>query len=122
MEKWRTSKAQARTTADIQYVPLSLHVISKSDGTGGENVEGIARSIFALNAQFDSIGIRFYVCGEIENIASDNYYNYVDTLPETVIPVSYYDANKISILIPVSYKNCKIFIRMYKFIFMKGTT
>ncbi len=90
LEEYRKSGIKRRTGAiEIMYVPLTFHVITKDDGSGGETAENILESIKYMNQHFAEANIQFYSCGPINYIASGNMYDYVDSIASTNLPSTY---------------------------------
>ncbi len=66
---------QGRGNDSTTWVPLQFHIVTKSDGTGGETVDDILANMCKLNADYEHINVEFYLAGPINYIAQDLLYN-----------------------------------------------
>lgn len=57
------------------YVPLQFHIVTKSDGTGGETIKDIFANLCKLNVDYGLINVQFYLAGPIRFINQDLLYN-----------------------------------------------
>jgi len=64
-------------------VPLTFHVVRRSDGTGGLAQSRLNQAVIDANIAFASAGIAFFQCGETRFIDSDAFYFDIDTTAET---------------------------------------
>jgi hypothetical protein len=55
-------------------IPMAIHVVRRSNGTGGLEPEWIAQCIEDANAAFAPIGVSFYQFGDVDYIDSDALY------------------------------------------------
>lgn len=58
----------------VSYVPLSIHIVRKTDGTGGASEAAIYASIAGTNQLFAGANIQFFVCGNIQYIDNTALY------------------------------------------------
>ena len=63
-------------TPSITYIPLKVHVLRRSDGTGGISDADLNQTIVSANINYRPASIQFYVCGEPDYINNDTYFNY----------------------------------------------
>lgn len=101
MESYRSKLKTMRGSgvqASIMFVPITIHVINKNDGTGGETQSNILKDLELLNRTFTLANLKFYVCGNINYINSSTYFDYADTIPSTDLPTSYNVPNTINII------------------------
>lgn len=61
---------------DTYTIRIYLHVIRKSSGIGGVTEDGVKEIVNILKSDFSPYGIFFYWDGIIDDINSDEYYNY----------------------------------------------
>lgn len=63
-----------------QYVPVKFHLVNKTDGSGGILLRNVLDQLCALNADFKSFGIQFYIKDSFNFINDDrlyaHHYNY----------------------------------------------
>ena len=64
------------------YVPLTFHVVRRSNGTGGLDPVRLVRALDDGNVAFANSGISFCWVGPIDYIDSDEFYFNIDTLAE----------------------------------------
>ncbi|QIX61137.1 T9SS type A sorting domain-containing protein [Hymenobacter sp. BT18] len=58
----------------VSYVPLSIHIVRKTDGTGGASEAAIYASIAGTNQLFAGANIQFFVCGSIQYVDNSALY------------------------------------------------
>lgn len=63
-------------------VPLTIHVVRRSDGSGGIAEELIAAAITEAGAAFAPFGLSLCQAGPTTHIDHDGYYDQIDTLAE----------------------------------------
>ncbi len=77
----------------IAYVPLSFHIVRRSDGTGGLDPTVLCDALKATNTAYVGTEIEFYFAGPIDYIDDDRYFNsgyfvdilrFVNLVPETI--------------------------------------
>lgn len=60
------------------HFPLSIHIVRKSDGTGGFRTGQLDTAMQDLNDAFEQASITFFQHGSVDYINSDYYYNVPD--------------------------------------------
>jgi len=60
----------------IYQLPIQIHIVRQSNGTGGMTAAQADQSITDLNTDFADAGIEFFQCAPINYIDSDTYYNF----------------------------------------------
>lgn len=76
IHKSSTTKPFGRTQLTVIKIPLKIHAVRPSVGTGGGFSEAQLTNLFSkLNAYYINAGIEFFKFGEVNNIVSDSYYN-----------------------------------------------
>lgn len=70
------NRPKARNADEIIYLPMSIHNLGKTDGTGFYPLQNILESFCTLNADFAPYNIQFFIKGEIEHINRDLYYDH----------------------------------------------
>jgi hypothetical protein len=63
------------TTAGIKYIPLTIHFVRHTNGTYSTNtsVEPLYQSLMMVNRVLNTVGIQFYVNGNVNYINNDAY-------------------------------------------------
>ena len=88
-------KPMYRTITDTHMIPVVLHVVRRTDGTGGPSVADVTTEICNMNENYlDSVGFYFYV-REIEFIDNNDFYDH--TLADFILMASYYHNNVVNI-------------------------
>lgn len=83
-------------TRGIRDFPLKVHIIRKSDGTGGMGLFSLKAAIANLNKFYINANIRFVILDDIHYIDDDEYYDF-DTEYEEDMCGQYDEANVINI-------------------------
>lgn len=65
---------QARSGNNTVYIPIQFHIVSKTDGTEGENVQDVLDNLCKLNDDFAFINVEFYMANPINFINKDLLY------------------------------------------------
>ncbi len=60
----------------LSFVPVQLHIIRTSAGTGGISSADYLAAFDRVNVDFIDAGIHFYQCSSINYIDNDDYYDY----------------------------------------------
>lgn len=66
----------SRSMMDTIYVPITLHVVGKDDGSGYLSMNRLMDSFCHLNEVFKQAAIQFYVKGNIRYINNSDYYEH----------------------------------------------
>lgn len=75
--------ARGETGADsFIYVPLTFHVVRRSNGTGGLTQDRLDQALIDANVAYASVGIAFCLPGPTDYIDSDNFYLNINTQSE----------------------------------------
>lgn len=61
---------------DTLYVPLTIHLVGKSNGTGFMSEKTLLESLCTLNEDFRPSAIQFFIEGEIRYISNSTYYEH----------------------------------------------
>ena len=69
-----SNKIKAKTTAGVDSIPLSIHVVAKNDGSGRYRLDYLLTVLCQLNTKYAPIGFYFYVKWPIHYINNTNYY------------------------------------------------
>ena len=67
---------------EIVFVPLTVHIVRRSDGTGGITFNQLCQALDDLNLLLFPGMIEFYVQPPIDYIDSDLFYEEIDTMEE----------------------------------------
>ena len=67
------------TPESLLQVPIALHIVRRSNGTGGIDTPQLITAIANLNATFNQVGIRFYIQGPTDEIWDDSFYTNITT-------------------------------------------
>lgn len=65
---------RSRSNDSIVYVPIQFHIVTKSDGTGGEPIKEVMANLCKLNNDYAHINVQFYLAGPINFIHQDLLY------------------------------------------------
>jgi len=65
-----------RNSNDILYLPLTIHLVGRSDGTGYFSDDNLFRELCELNEQFKPTNIQFFIQGDIKYHANTNWFNH----------------------------------------------
>src|SRR5688572_3800552 len=57
------------------YIPLAVHIVRKSDGTGGLTLDRLSRAMEDLNRIWQPAGVQFFIYGNVDYINDDVYFN-----------------------------------------------
>lgn len=69
------AQAQEPPTDAPYYIPLSIHIVRRSDGTGGLALSALYRAMEDLNRIWQPVGVQFFIYGNIDYINDDVYFN-----------------------------------------------
>jgi hypothetical protein len=58
------------------YIPIQAHIMRTNEGTGGLTKEALDDAIANANAFFIPANVQFFLCGDINYIDDDTYYNF----------------------------------------------
>ncbi|MCU0391872.1 MAG: GEVED domain-containing protein [Thermoflexibacter sp.] len=74
--KVKPNQSHLRTEGVAKYFPVKVHIMRKSDGTGGASELEIMQGLAEANRIFRQIDVQFYMCSEFHYIDNDTYYNF----------------------------------------------
>ncbi|MHC5113177.1 MAG: M43 family zinc metalloprotease [Planctomycetota bacterium] len=74
--------AEAADGAQVFFVPVALHVVRRSDGTGGLSLNDLDQSMTDANESFAAAGLVLCPYGDVNFIDDDALYFDVDTMAE----------------------------------------
>jgi len=80
-ERYRNISIERNNTL---YLPLSIHIVRRSDGTGGIKTTQAYYDLCILNQDFSSTGLQFYIENLVE-INNSDYYAHDFTMGYTMI-------------------------------------
>ena len=60
--------------ADPYYLPMTIHIVHKSDGTGGFSLKQLNEAMLDLNRLWRQVGVQFFIHGNIDHILSDTHH------------------------------------------------
>jgi len=66
--------SQKKATSETQYLPVSMTILSEDNGGGRLSEEDTFDALCTLNANFEYLGIQFYLSGGIRYISDSDYY------------------------------------------------
>lgn len=70
----RRLAARGRATNQMAYLPLRIHIVRQTDGTGGASEADIFASIAGTNQLYRAANIQLYVCGPLNYINNSAWY------------------------------------------------
>ncbi len=76
------NRIQQNLNAGYTQWPMRVHIITKSDGTGGISLDDINKDVANINFIYSDINLEWYIAS-VNYIASDLYYDFVDTTGTT---------------------------------------
>ncbi|MGJ8743241.1 PKD domain-containing protein [Polaribacter sp.] len=91
-------KSASKLTSNIRFVPIQLHIIRTTAGTGGISVADLEIALEVANNYYSEGGIYLYQCSTINYIDDDNYYDY-DKSEMTALHTAHGVANVLNIYI-----------------------
>ena len=71
--------ALAPPTETPYYLPMTIHIVHRSDGTGGLELHWVEIAMRDLNRNWEQVGIQFFIYGEIDHIYDDAHFNVPNT-------------------------------------------
>lgn len=77
-------RSAAKGGATVVYLPIKVHVVRKTDGSGGLDEAQIYAGLAATNEQFVDAHMQFYVAGPIAHIDDSQYYEFASENEEAL--------------------------------------
>ena len=90
----------SRSRPPISYVPIQVHIMRTSTGTGGLTTTQLNNAIAELNSYYINANMEFYQCSAVNYIDDDNYYDF-DSADESAVGA----ANDASNVVNVYFAN-----------------
>ncbi|MBV6644862.1 MAG: hypothetical protein KI790_05415, partial [Cyclobacteriaceae bacterium] len=90
------SRARLEQVAEISNVAITVHLVRRSDGTGGLTASQLGDALDNVNDFYANAGLSFFILGEINYIDNSTYYNFI-TSQETALGAANDVANTINI-------------------------
>ncbi|WP_167851915.1 GEVED domain-containing protein [Hymenobacter elongatus] len=81
----------------VTYVPLRIHIVRRTDGTGGVDVAAVYQSIAETNSQFVQSNTQLYVCGAPNYIDNTAWFNFNSQNEGALSSGANYDSNQINL-------------------------
>lgn len=78
------------------YIPVQIHIVRRSDGTGGISVNDINQAIAEANSYYINANIQFFICGDVNYIDNNTYYSF-DKSEESALIAGDYVSNVLNI-------------------------
>lgn len=75
LEEFVRNRNEGRTLAPVD-LPIQAHIIRQNDGSGGLTEVALNAAIDQLNINFAATEFTFFLCGDINYIDEDTYYDY----------------------------------------------
>ncbi|MCI0389934.1 MAG: M43 family zinc metalloprotease [Acidobacteria bacterium] len=63
------------STETPYYLPITAHIVHRSDGTGGNTPEQVEVVMQGMNQLWAQVGIQFFIYGEIDHINNDTHFD-----------------------------------------------
>ena len=76
LEAYQLNPSAYPESNDTLYVPLTIHLVGKSDGTGFMSERTLLESLCTLNEDFKPSRIQFFIEGPVNYIANSTYYDH----------------------------------------------
>ena len=75
-EDYLSNRGAYPKSDELIYVPLTIHIVGKDDGSGYISVKNVLNLLCTLNEDFAPTSIQFYMQENIKYINSTRYYNH----------------------------------------------
>ena len=85
-------------------VPLKIHIVRETNGTGGLNMEDLLIGMANANADFHDAGIEFYICGDIDYIDDSDFFDFNNGQEAALAATAEEDSSALNLYIPNSIK------------------
>ena len=111
LQQYGQNLAAARPAAGPQtYVPLRIHIVRRSDGTGGANENSLYQGVAQANVRYANAGMQFYICGPLHYIDNTAWYDFASSSESALTAAPNYDANQINLYLThsVSYNQSSV--------------
>lgn len=76
LDDYQQNPAAFPDNGDTIYVPLTIHLVGKSNGTGFISEKTVLESLCTLNEDFRPSAIQFFIEGQLKYISNSNYYEH----------------------------------------------
>ena len=98
LEKVRENLLRAPTSSGscINYAPIKAHIIRTSAGTGGLSLADLNEAMDTMNVRYEAACMAFYLCGSVNYIDDDTYYDF-DKSEEAALIAAHYEPDLINI-------------------------
>ncbi len=105
-EKWAESEYKINTnySGATHFVPVMIHIIRQSNGSGGIASDEALQAMDRLNELYIHASIQFYVCSDVQYINNSTYYDY-DKSQMTDLDAAYSVPNVINLYIAGTVSN-----------------
>ena len=87
---------RAEAIPSFTSIPVKIHIIRKSNGTGGLTATDINNIMNRMNSYYHNAFLDFYMCGGINFINSDNYWSFDGQTDEAGLTTTHDVANVIN--------------------------
>ncbi|HEY8402536.1 MAG TPA: PKD-like domain-containing protein [Cytophagaceae bacterium] len=89
-KQWEAKRKTFRVNAtSMKMIPVKVHIIRKSDGTGGITIEQVREAINYTNNLYIKANIQFFICGPEAYINNTTYYDFIETTESNLRSISY---------------------------------
>lgn len=85
------------TTGPMAYVPLRVHIVRRSDGTGGPDEAVLYQSLAETNALYAQASIQLYLCGAPRYIDNTALYDFNQSNETALTAAPNYDDNLLNV-------------------------
>lgn len=93
-----------RAGASMNMVPVQLHIIRTSAGTGGVDPDDLEAALDRVNEAYVPAHIQFYQIGAINYVDNDTYYDFIDS-DETALRTAHEVGNVLNVFVANSVGN-----------------
>lgn len=89
--EWKRNQASLRTEDiyEVSKLPVKIHILLREDGTGGILPEEVDEALRRTNQIYFPSKIHFFVCGDINYVKSNYFYDFNKTLEDSLKKVAY---------------------------------
>ncbi len=110
---YQSNKPSLKTTAASDTIPLIIHLVGKSNGTGIYPLDQLFNAVCELNKDFQSAGFHFYIQFPIRYIFADHYYVH-DFSSGRVMMLDHYVDHGVNVYVVADPAgNCGYFASLY---------
>ncbi len=93
----RFSELLESRNGGIMYLPLTIHIVGRTDSVGAVGYDAVLKSFCELNEDFSATGIQFFIEGSIRYIYETEFYSHDSVKAGGIRMLQYNVANTINV-------------------------